>query len=315
MRLLTFEVNGCQRVGGELNGRIVDLQSAFALSVLTTVGFTADALERAERLLPCEMARFFSCGSGCFDAARTALDYAARLTDGMGTRGIFYEEREITRRAPITRPSKIICLGLNYRDHAIESGAKIPTEPVVFSKYPTAVIGPNAPIKLPPDSQEVDFEAELVFVIGRGGRNIPEGDAMLHVAGYTCGHDVSARDYQIKRGGGQWMIGKTFDTFAPMGPALVTPDELPDPHHLRIRCRVNGQTMQDSNTEQMIFNVPQVIAYLSRVMTLEAGDVVFTGTPPGVGFARDPPIFLRDGDVAEIEIDGIGILRNPVQAG
>jgi 2-keto-4-pentenoate hydratase/2-oxohepta-3-ene-1,7-dioic acid hydratase in catechol pathway len=314
MRLLTFECNGRQRLGGELNNRIVDLQSAFALSVLTTVGFSADALERAERLLPCDVSRFLACESGCFDAARSALDYAARLTDGMATRGIFYEEREITRLAPVTRPSKIICLGLNYRDHAIESGVKIPTEPVVFSKYPTAVIGPGAPIRLPPDSQEVDFEAELVFVIGKGGRNIPEADAMRHVAGYTCGHDVSARDYQIKRGGGQWMIGKTFDTFAPMGPALVTPDELPDPHHLRIQCRVNGQTMQDSNTEQMIFNVPQTIAYLSRVMTLEAGDVVFTGTPPGVGFARKPAVFLKDGDVAEIEIEGIGVLRNPVQA-
>lgn len=314
MRLLTFECNGRQRLGGELNGRIVDLQSAFALSVLTTVGFTAETLSRAERLLPCDSACFLGCGSGCYDAARTALDFAARLSDGMGTRGIFYEEREITRRAPVTRPGKIICLGLNYRDHAIESKAPIPTEPVVFAKYPTAVIGPEAPIILPPDSQKVDFEAELVFVIGRGGRNIPEADAMLHVAGYTCGHDVSARDYQLERGGGQWVIGKTFDTFAPLGPVLVTPDELPDPHHLRIQCRVNGQTMQDSTTGQMIFSVPQVVSYLSRVMTLEPGDVVFTGTPPGVGMARKPPIFLKDGDVVEIEIEGIGVLRNPVRA-
>lgn len=314
MRLLTFEHNGCQRVGGELNGRIVDLQSAFALSVLTTVGFTADALERAERLLPGDITCFLGCGSGCYDAARTALDFAGRLSEGMGTRGIFYEEREITRLAPVTRPPKIICLGLNYRDHAIETNTKIPTEPVVFSKYPTAVLGPNAPIQLPPDSQKVDFEAELVIVIGRGGRNIPEADALLHVAGYTCGQDVSARDYQIERGGGQWMIGKTFDTFAPMGPVLVTPDEIPDPHNLRIQCRVNGQTMQDSNTGQQIFRVPQVIAYLSRVMTLEAGDVIFTGTPPGVGMARKPPVYLKAGDMVEIEIEGIGILRNPVKA-
>jgi 2-keto-4-pentenoate hydratase/2-oxohepta-3-ene-1,7-dioic acid hydratase in catechol pathway len=315
MRLLTFECNGRQRLGAELNGRIVDLQSAFALSAMTTVGFTSDALERAERFLPCDMAQFLCCGSGaCFDAARTGLDFAGRLSDNMGTRGIFYEEREITRLAPVARPTKIICLGLNYRDHAIESGAKIPTEPVVFSKYPTAVIGPEAPIVLPPDSQKVDFEAELVFVIGRPGRNIPEADAMLYVAGYTCGHDVSARDYQLERGGGQWVIGKTFDTFAPLGPVLVTPDELTDPHHLRIQCRVNGETMQDSNTEQMIFNVPQTIAYLSRIMTLEAGDVVFTGTPPGVGLARKPPIYLKDGDVVEIEVEGIGVLRNPVRA-
>jgi 2-keto-4-pentenoate hydratase/2-oxohepta-3-ene-1,7-dioic acid hydratase in catechol pathway len=315
MRFLSFECNGRQRLGAELDGRIVDLQSAFALEVLTTVGFSADALERAERLLPCDVTRFLSCESGCFDAARSALEYARRLKDGMATRGVFYDEREISRLAPVRRPGKIICLGLNYRDHAIESGAKIPTEPVVFSKYPSAVIGPNAPIKLPRDSEEVDFEAELVFVIGKGGRNISEANAMQHVAGYTCGHDVSARDYQLKRGGGQWVIGKTFDTFAPMGPVLVTPDELPDPHRLRIQCRVNGQTMQDSNTGQMIFNVPQTIAYLSSVMTLEAGDVVFTGTPPGVGMAREPPVYLRAGDVAEIEIEGIGVLRNPVEAG
>jgi 2-keto-4-pentenoate hydratase/2-oxohepta-3-ene-1,7-dioic acid hydratase in catechol pathway len=313
MRLLTFEINGRHRLGAELDGRVVDLQSAFALEVLTTVGFSADALERAERLLPCDVARFLGCESGCFDAARSALDYARRLKDGMATRGVFYDEREITRLAPVARPRKIICLGLNYRDHAIESGLKIPTEPVVFSKYSTAVIGPNAPIKLPADSEKVDFEAELVFVIGKGGRNIRESNAMQHVAGYTCGHDVSARDYQIERGGGQWVIGKTFDTFAPMGPVLVTPDELPDPHHLRIQCRVNGQTMQDSNTEQMIFNVPQTIAYLSHVMTLEPGDVVFTGTPPGVGMARKPPVFLKPGDVTEIEIEGIGVLRNPVE--
>jgi len=314
MRLLTFEVNGCQRVGAELDGRIVDLQSAFALSVLTTVGFTSDALVRAERLLPSDLTRFLGCGSGCFDAARSAFDYAAHLSENMATRGVFYEEREITRLSPITRPSKIICLGLNYRDHAIESGVAIPKEPVVFSKYTTSIIGPNAPIKLPPDSQKVDYEAELVFVIGRGGRNISEADAMQHVAGYTCGHDVSARDYQLDRGGGQWVIGKTFDTFAPMGPVLVTPDELTDPHNLPIRCRLNGQTMQDSNTGQMIFNIPQTIAYLSRVMTLEPGDVVFTGTPPGVGFARKPAVFLKPGDITEIEIEGIGVLRNPVEA-
>jgi 2-keto-4-pentenoate hydratase/2-oxohepta-3-ene-1,7-dioic acid hydratase in catechol pathway len=232
----------------------------------------------------------------------------------MGTRGVFFEEREIRRLAPVTRPGKIICLGLNYRDHAIESGAQIPTEPVVFAKFSNAVIGPNEPIRLPPDSEEVDFEAELVFVIGRSGRNIPEADAMRYVAGYTCGHDVSARDYQIRRGGGQWIIGKTFDTFAPMGPVLVTPEELPDPHRLRIQCRLNGQTMQDSNTGQMIFNIPQTIAYLSRVMTLEPGDVVFTGTPPGVGMARKPKVFLKDGDEVEIEVEGIGVLRNTVRA-
>src|SRR5207253_9488527 len=168
----------------------------------------------------------------------------------------------------IIRPQKIICLGLNYRDHAAESGMPVPSEPIVFPKYTNALVGPGAPILLPPTSQEVDYEAELVFAIGRPGKNIPEGEAMRHVAGYACGNDVSARDYQLKRGGGQWTIGKTFDTFGPIGPALVTSDEIADPHALPIRCIVNGETLQNSNTSQMVFGVPQIVAYLSHVMTL-----------------------------------------------
>jgi 2-keto-4-pentenoate hydratase/2-oxohepta-3-ene-1,7-dioic acid hydratase in catechol pathway len=216
---------------------------------------------------------------------------------------------------PIPDPPKIICLGLNYRDHAIESGATIPQEPILFSKYATALIGDGDAIVLPPVSREVDYEAELVIVVGRRGRNIRPDEAMNFVAGYTIGHDVSARDWQLKKEGKQWMVGKTFDTFAPTGPVIVTADELTDPHHLPIRLRLNGQTMQDSNTSQMIFDVPSILAYLSQVFTLEPGDLIFTGTPPGVGFARKPPVFLKAGDVAEVEIDGIGVLRNPVIQG
>jgi 2-keto-4-pentenoate hydratase/2-oxohepta-3-ene-1,7-dioic acid hydratase in catechol pathway len=216
---------------------------------------------------------------------------------------------------PIPDPPKIICLGLNYRDHAIESGATIPKEPILFSKYATALIGEEDAIVLPPVSREVDYEAELVIVVGRAGRNIKPHEAMNFVAGYTIGHDVSARDWQLKKEGKQWMVGKTFDTFAPVGPVIVTPDELTDPHHLPIRLRLNGQTMQDSNTSQMIFDVPSILAYLSQVFTLEPGDLIFTGTPPGVGFARKPPVFLKPGDVVEVEIEGIGVLRNPVIQG
>ena len=165
---------------------------------------------------------------------------------------------------------------------------------------------------LPSVSQEVDYEAELVIVVGKRGRNVRSAEAMSYVAGYTIGHDVSARDWQLKKEGKQWMVGKTFDTFAPIGPVIVTPDELPDPHQLPIRLRLNGQTMQDSNTSQMIFNVGAVVAYISQVFTIEPGDLIFTGTPPGVGFARKPPVFLKSGDVVEVEIDGIGVLRNPV---
>lgn len=217
--------------------------------------------------------------------------------------------------APIPDPQKIICIGLNYRDHAEESGAPIPREPVLFSKYPTAIIGPDEPIVLPSVSQEVDYEAELVLVVGKKGRHITVESAMDYLAGYTIGHDVSARDWQLKKDGKQWMAGKTFDTFAPIGPTLVLKDEVPDPHKLGIRLRLNGKTMQDSNTKQMIFNAGQVVAYLSQIVTLLPGDLIFTGTPPGVGFARKPPVFLKGGDVAEVEIDGLGVLRNPVVQG
>jgi 2-keto-4-pentenoate hydratase/2-oxohepta-3-ene-1,7-dioic acid hydratase in catechol pathway len=217
--------------------------------------------------------------------------------------------------APILDPQKIICVGLNYRDHAEESGAPIPKEPILFSKYATTLIGPEAAIVLPSVSQEVDYEAELVLVVGKTGRHIAEKDAMDYLAGYTVGHDVSARDWQLKKDGKQWMVGKTFDTFAPIGPHLVLRDEVPDPHTLGIRLRLNGETMQNSNTNQMIFSAAQVVAYLSQIMTLVPGDLIFTGTPPGVGFARKPQVFLKAGDVVEVEIDGLGLLRNPVVQG
>ncbi len=185
-------------------------------------------------------------------------------------------------------------------------------DPVLFSKYATSLIGPGASIRLPRVSNEVDYEAELVIVVGKRGRHVRAADAGQYVAGYTVGHDVSARDWQLKKDGKQWMVGKTFDTFAPTGPHLVTADEVPDPHALPVRLRLNGQTMQDSNTSQMIFAVPFVIAYLSQVFTLEPGDLIFTGTPPGVGMARKPPVFLKGGDVVEIEIGDLGVLRNPV---
>lgn len=304
MRLVTFEAEGRRRLGAEWGGGIVDLQRAWARAGGDEGG------------LPGEMIAFLAAGEPGMRAAQKALDWAASRGQAAltGMPGVFYREEQARRLAPIPRPGKVICLGLNYRDHAAESGVPVPKEPVVFAKYANAVIGPDAPILLPRTSQEVDYEAELVFVIGRGGRYIPENRAMAHVAGYTCGHDVSARDYQLRRGGGQWLMGKTFDTFAPIGPALVTADEVPDPHALGIRCVVSGETLQDSNTSQMVFSVPQVIAYLSEILTLEPGDVVFTGTPPGVGFARKPPRFLKDGDVAEIVIDSLGTLRNPVRA-
>jgi 2-keto-4-pentenoate hydratase/2-oxohepta-3-ene-1,7-dioic acid hydratase in catechol pathway len=216
--------------------------------------------------------------------------------------------------APVPDPRKIICIGLNYRDHAAESGVPVPTEPILFSKYPTTLIGHGGQIILPSASHEVDYEAELVVVIGRKGRHISRERALEYVGGYAVGHDVSARDWQLNKPGKQWMAGKTFDTFAPVGPELVTPDEVPDPQNLGIRLRLNGQTMQDSSTSQLVFGVAELIAYLSQIFTLEPGDLIFTGTPPGVGMARKPPVWLKPGDQVEVEIDRLGTLQNTVIA-
>lgn len=215
-------------------------------------------------------------------------------------------------RAPLPKPPKIVCIGLNYRDHAEESKMAIPEVPTVFSKYHTAVTGHMHPIILPKSSTRPDYEAELAVVIGKGGRHIPESRWREHVFGYTILNDVSARDFQMATS--QWMMGKTFDTFAPMGPAIVTADEIEDPHNLKISLTLNGRVMQDSNTRNLIFDVPKLIAYLSSVFTLEPGDVISTGTPAGVGYARQPPVYLKPGDEVVVEVEGLGRLMNPVVA-
>jgi 2-keto-4-pentenoate hydratase/2-oxohepta-3-ene-1,7-dioic acid hydratase in catechol pathway len=215
--------------------------------------------------------------------------------------------------APIPRPPKIIGVGLNYRDHAQETGQPLPKAPILFAKASTAVIGPRQTIVIPKASQQVDYEVELGVVIGVGGRSISEEEALSHVAGYTVFNDVSARDFQFRDG--QWFRGKSFDTFAPMGPCLVLRDQLPNPQNLRLRLRVNGRTRQDGTTANMVFSVAQLIADISQGITLEPGDVIATGTPAGVGFVAKPkPVFLQPGDVVEAEIEGIGVLRNPVVA-
>lgn len=213
---------------------------------------------------------------------------------------------------PVPRPGKVICIGLNYRDHAAESGAPVPERPVVFSKFPTAIVGPEDPVALPATSEKVDYEAELAFVIGRRARRVPRERAYEYVLGYANFNDVSARDFQF--GDGQWQRGKSCDTFGPIGPWIVMRDAVADPHRLAIALRLNGNTMQASSTSNMIFGVQELIAFISETITLEPGDIVATGTPPGVGFARKPPVFLKPGDVMEVEVEGLGVLRNPVVA-
>jgi 2-keto-4-pentenoate hydratase/2-oxohepta-3-ene-1,7-dioic acid hydratase in catechol pathway len=221
-----------------------------------------------------------------------------------------FDEAAVTLQAPILRPQKLIGIGLNYRDHAEESRVPLPKTPLLFGMYSNAIIGPGASIVLSPATSQVDYEAELAIVIGSRTRNVSPEDAVAQVAGYTIVHDVSARDLQF--GEKQWLRGKSIDTFAPMGPYLVTRRELRDADGLAIQLRLNGTVMQQSNTSNLIFKVPALVSHISQTMTLEPGDVIATGTPAGVGYVRKPPVFLKAGDVVEITIEGIGVLRNPV---
>lgn len=220
--------------------------------------------------------------------------------------------RDVRLLAPILRPGKIVCVGRNYAEHAREHGGEVPTQPLFFLKSTNTLCGPGDAIVIPPASSKVDYEAEMVVVIGKGGKNIPEEKAYQHVAGYMCMNDVSARDLQ--KADVQWFRGKSCDTFAPSGPWMVTQDEIPDPHQLRISLTLNGRTMQDSNTGNMIFSIPFLVSYLSRTMTWEAGDILSTGTPEGVGGARTPPVFLQPGDSVSVTVEKIGTLTNPVAA-
>jgi 2-keto-4-pentenoate hydratase/2-oxohepta-3-ene-1,7-dioic acid hydratase in catechol pathway len=214
---------------------------------------------------------------------------------------------------PIARPSKIVCIGLNYADHARETGAAIPTEPVTFFKASTALCGPDDDLVLPRGSEKTDWEVELAVVIGRRARYVAPADGARHVAGYALHNDYSERQDQLERGG-NWSKGKSHDTFAPLGPFLATPDEVADPHALSLWLSVNGTKRQDSSTREMVFQVPALVSYLSRFMTLMPGDVISTGTPPGVGLGFKPPIYLHEGDVVELGIEGLGTQRQRVVA-
>jgi 2-keto-4-pentenoate hydratase/2-oxohepta-3-ene-1,7-dioic acid hydratase in catechol pathway len=283
--------------------RLVTYHSDRGLRAAALRGQEYVDLQDADPQIPAAMIEFLAGGEKLRDRAVNAA-----------ARGKGIPRDTVRLAAPIPAPQKILCVGLNYADHARETGKEAPAEPVIFNKFVTAVRGDGDAIELPKLSREVDYEAELVAVIGRGGRHIPCESALEHVAGYCCGHDVSARDWQLRKPGGQWLLGKSFDSFAPMGPALVTADEVGDTSNLRIQLRLNGQVMQDSTTAQLIFSVADLVAYVSGVCTLAPGDVIFTGTPPGVGVVRKPPVFLQPGDTVEVEIERVGVLRNRVIA-
>jgi 2-keto-4-pentenoate hydratase/2-oxohepta-3-ene-1,7-dioic acid hydratase in catechol pathway len=310
MRLLQFkpkaDPSAPARMGALIAGgkAILDLPS------------TLDGGSKGGWLPSSRSTEWWNLDSSVWSLVRSSVEAAQRADDRtvaqwMKTgRVVALEDAKVC--PPVPRPGKIICIGLNYRDHAIESGMAIPEIPVTFSKFSTCLVGPEDSVVIPRGSEKTDYEAELAVVIGRLAKDVPKAKAYHHIFGYSCFNDVSARDFQFADG--QWQRGKSCDTFAPMGPFVVTMDEIPNPQNLGIRLRLNGETMQNSRTDQLIFGVPELIEFLSSVITLEPGDIIATGTPPGVGFARKPPIFLKPGDRMEVEIDGLGVLANPVSA-
>ena len=248
--------------------------------------------------------------STLLSAGASALDQAKSVEHGKAKPASTHRLGDVNFLAPIPRPSKIIAVGLNYRDHAIETKLEIPQTPIIFAKFPSSIVGPDALVILPDDDPQADYEAELAVVIGRTAKGVSETNAMDYVAGYMPLNDVSARRWQFADK--QWVRGKSPDTFCPTGPWLTTRDAVADPHALAIRMRVNGSVMQNSNTSNLIFQIPILIAFISSAITLEPGDIIATGTPDGVGVFRKPPVFLKSGDVMEVDIEGLGVLKNAV---
>jgi len=287
MRLVTYESNSSWCAGIQVDDKVVD-----ALVAAKTAGINfEDSMHSTRAIIQLSQAEQSQLGKAAQELAKS---------NGM---------EDVFLGPPVPDPDKIICLGLNYKNHAEEAELQLPEVPMLFAKFRNALIGPTGTIILPEQSKEIDYEGELAVVIGRQCKNVSRENALDYVAGYMAFHDVSARDLQFRTS--QFLSGKTLDTFAPCGPSLVI-NEIDDPQNLNIKTRVNGKTLQDGNTKDMIFPIAETIVYISHLMTLEPGDIMATGTPGGVGFKRPSPIFLQDGDVVEVEVEKIGTLRNPV---
>lgn len=286
MRLVQYVnvQNGSQCIGAQVNnGNIIKLTGS-ALAYNSIVELLA-------------------AGDGALGAAKAIIADASQH--------IVVDKSQIKLLSPITKCEKIVCIGLNYKDHCEEQNLPLPEEPVVFSKFPSAICADGDTIILPNKvSQNVDWEVELAVIIGKQGKHITQDRAMDHVAGYTVANDVSTRDWQMKKNAGQWLLGKTFDTHCPLGPALVTKDEIADPYNLKLKCIVNGQEVQNSNTKELVFNISECIAWVSQFFTLKPGDILLTGTPPGVGVFRKPPVFLKAGDTVTCEVESVGKITN-----
>ncbi|MFA6563488.1 MAG: fumarylacetoacetate hydrolase family protein [Verrucomicrobiia bacterium] len=302
MKLCTFETRRNLRVGVVAGDYVVDLAAAAA--ALPKLKVHPDLFHCIECLF--HMPKVLAIARKVEKAALAAAAGAKRKPK------FLLPISEVKYGPPVPSPSKILCIGQNYADHCREQNVPLPEIPELFCKFPTSIIGCGDAIILHKATTKVDYEVELAIVIGKRSKNIPKARAFEHVFGYTIFHDVSARDLQFKSK--QWTRGKSPDTFAPTGPWLVTRDEVPDPHNLTIRTWLNDQLMQDSNTANLVFGVPALVEFLSQTITLEPGDIIATGTPPGVGCFRKPPVFLKPGDVVKMEIAGLGTLENPVMA-
>ncbi|MFD0944577.1 fumarylacetoacetate hydrolase family protein [Savagea faecisuis] len=310
MKLITFETNGYRAIGAVLEENIiVDLHESYKAYLQSQNKYRYE--EIANAFVPSNMEAFLQGGEEAMEEAKKAIAFAEHQEDAT-TRKLIYARDAVKFLSPVNNPEKIICVGHNYREHILEMGREIPEFPVVFAKFANTIIGPEDDIPFYPISEQLDYEAEFVFIVGKEAKNVKEEDALDYVAGYSIANDVTYRD--IQRRTLEWLQGKSVDGSAPIGPWMVTSDELTDPSGLGVTLKVNGEVRQQTNTENLVFTVQKLVAFLSNLMTLKPGDVVLTGTPGGVGVAMDPPQFLKDGDVVTIEIDKVGVLENRVKA-
>lgn len=287
MKLVTYKPRGASaQLGVVVDEKVINLSEA------------------SGGTLPNDMRTFLQMGDAALKAAKKVATKKNATEQGVPL-------EDVKLLSPITDPGKVVAIGLNYIDHIKESNAEVPKIPIMFTKYTSSIVGNGDEVRWDPKvSEKVDWEIELAVVIGKSAYRVGEDEAFDYVVGYTVCNDVSARDLQIEKGD-QWIRGKSLDTFCPLGPCLVTKDEIADPHNLSLKTTVNGKVMQDSNTKELLFKIPYLISYLSQAFTLEPGDVIITGTPPGVGMGMKPPVYLKDGDVMTVEIEGIGALTNP----
>lgn len=309
MKLVTFTHQGFTRIGAllEQTNKVVDLNYAYQALLKDQGKYRYEKI--AEAYIPANMTEFLQGGKESLSIAEEAVQYVL-TNENVFNHELIHDFDDVKIEAPVPGPGKMICVGHNFRDHILEMGRDLPANPVLFAKFANTVIGPQDDIPFYPISEQLDYEAEFAFVIGKKARNVSREEALDYVAGYTIVNDVTYRD--IQRRTLQWLQGKTVEGSAPMGPWLVTTDELNNPSGLEMVLTVNGEERQKANTDNLVFDVEHLVEFLSNLMTLEPGDVILTGTPGGVGFARNPQTFLKDGDVVRIEIDRIGVLENRV---